>query len=534
MAIYKITNITKMLKNLSRTKQITGALTLVALLMLTNYSLAKKPVDSEIEKTGREVRVASIALLSENLTPMPLLGTVTSRSEATIRAESSGKLVAVYKKLGDYVPAGGVIAEFDNGGERAQVLQAEGAYDAARAGSESAQTGRDIVAINSSSASNSLEEAKTQAQNAITSAYTTLDDAVRTKTDGAFRNPQTSDAKFAITVSDARLVIKIEGARIVIETMLRKREARNRTLTTESDLVSELNTVEEEVRMVKDYLDDLSYAFTRAIVDANASQSAIDGYKTNTGLARTLVGGVLSSVTGSRNALNASVSANKVANKNATQGNSASEASADAQVKSAQGNLDAAKVRLEKTIIRSPISGTINSLSVATGDFISPFSEIAVVSNNGALEVVAYVTDEDARQLSVGGKVAIEGDISGIITKIAPALDPKTKKIEVRIGITGTAKALTNGQSVQVNATRMSTPTKTTAHIQIPLSAIKITPNGAVVFTVNSSSTLVSHPIKEGALFGDRIEIIEGVTPDMEIVTDARGLEDDEPVSVTK
>ena len=36
----------------------------------------------------------------------------------------------VYKKLGDYVNAGEVIAEFENSGERAQVLQAEGAYDA--------------------------------------------------------------------------------------------------------------------------------------------------------------------------------------------------------------------------------------------------------------------------------------------------------------------------------------------------------------------------------------------------------------------
>ncbi len=76
-------------------------------------------VAEDVVPADRAVTLASVGDLSLNTSPLPLLGTVTSRSEANIKAESSGKLAAVYKKLGDYVSAGEVIAEFDNGAERA-------------------------------------------------------------------------------------------------------------------------------------------------------------------------------------------------------------------------------------------------------------------------------------------------------------------------------------------------------------------------------------------------------------------------------
>lgn len=523
------------LRGLSIAKKIMFVLVIIAVPVLLSSLSTKKQDTVEIAKTDREVNVASIALLSENLTPIPLLGTVTSRSEATIRAESSGKLVAVYKKLGDYVPAGGMIAQFENSAEQAAVLQAEGAFDAANAGQDIAQTGSDIAQINSGSSDVSLEGAKTQSRNTIFSAYSTLYDAIRTKTDSAFRNPQTREAHLVVSVADAKLIIKLEEERVAIETMLRAREERNKTLDVQNDLLSELSKIEDEAQTIRDYLDDLSLAYSRSIADNNASQGAIDGFKANTALARTAVGGALTSIAESRNALNASLAANQVAAKNVTQGNTQSIVSGAAQIKSAQGNLDAARARLEKTIIRSPISGTINSISIETGDFVAPFTEVAVVSNNGALEVVASVTDEDARQISVGEKVTIEGGAQGVITKIAPALDPKTKKIEVRIGILGSTSSLINGQSVQVSAPRTNiSGVKNNKEMRVPLSALKITPAGAIVFTLSTSSTLVSHIVKKGALLGDHIVILDGVTSDMEIVTDARGLEEGGRVTVTK
>jgi RND family efflux transporter MFP subunit len=248
---------------------------------------------------------------------------------------------------------------------------------------------------------------------------------------------------------------------------------------------------------------------------------------------RAAVNGSLSSIGGTRTALRGAVSANAISEKNFSSGGSGV-ATADASVKSALGALNAAQARLDKTIVRSPISGTINSLAVETGDFVSPYSEIAVVGNNGALEIVAYATEDDATLLKTGGKVTIGESTPGVITRIASALDPRTKKIELRIGISGDARSLVNGATVRIAAARAigSANGNRPDVIQIPLSALKITPTGSVVFTVSASSTLVAHPVKEGTLLGERVVITEGLSPDMMIITDARGHKDGEAVTV--
>lgn len=473
----------------------------------------------------RTVGIASVSELSKNTSPLSLLGTVTSRNEATIRAESGGRIIAVYKKLGSYVQAGAILAELENSTERAQILQAEGAYEGAIAG-------KDIAAINKGSSQVSLEEAKNSARNAITSTYTILDDAIRTKTDIAWRNPQTREAKLAVTIPDDKLVIQLESSRVNIEAILKERYAVNNLLNNNSDLLKELDSVSSEINIVINYLDSLSLAWNRALADGNASQAAIDGYKASTAGARTSVNAALSIVTGARNVLNSALSATKIAEKTSSVSGVDSGSSADAQVKSAIGNLRAAEARLEKTIIRSPINGTINSLSMNTGDFVSPYTEVAVVSNNGSLEVTAYVTADDANEISVGSSALIQGGATGKVTRIAPALDPKTNKIEIIIGITSGTDKLINGASVNIKVSRSFTTNKSEAVLKIPLSAVKITPSGSIVFTVSTSSTLIAHNVIMGALFGDLVSIQEGISENMIIVTDARGLQEGITVTV--
>ena len=485
----------------------------------------KKSVEEALAQPMREVTLALVSDLAGSSSPLPLLGTVVSRNEAIIRAESSGKLMNVYKKLGDHVAAGTVIAEFENSGERAAVLQAEGAYESAKATQGMATINTNIAEINTDSSSISLQTAKTQALNTLTAAYTSFDNAVRAKTDSQFSNPQTREAKFNLMLSDSKLLITLEEQHVNVESLITKREVRNRTLSIQDNLLEELDIMTKEANTIKTYLDNLALALTHSIPDTNTPPATIEAYKTATGLARAEIGATLAALSVSKNALSASIAGNKVSEKNLTQTNEGSAAIANASLKSALGNLQAAQSRLNKTIIRSPISGTLNSLAVATGDFVSPYQEIGLVSNNGALEVVAYITEEDAKEIAVDTKVNIDG-ANGIITRIAPALDPKTKKIEVRIGILGNARNFVNGQSLQIQVPRAHPIhlVDTNAPIELPLSTLKITPTGAVVFTVNAKNELEAHPVKEGALLGDRIIILEGLTPDMRIVTDARGL----------
>ncbi len=515
-------------KEQSKVKQVgIGALILIALFFIVKTILGTSVVEDDLVSTLPQVTVASVASLSNLEGDFPLIGTVTSVSEATLRSEGSGKLVRVYKKLGDIVYAGGVIAEFENSAERASLLQAEGVYEQAKAS-------RDITSLNSGQATNSLIDTKSQALNTIVNTYTTLDDAVHGKTDSAFREPQFAQAKFLLSVPDANLVNTLESKRKAIETMLVAREMRNNTITTSSDLIVELATTQSEVQIIKQYLDDLFTAYTKALPDSSFSQASIDAGKANVQSARQSVAGALSAVIASRASIVASITANQIAG-NQTSEKSGAQASSDAQVKQALGAYNGALSRLEKTVIRSPITGTLNSLSIRTGDYIGAFTQVAVVSNNGALEVLSFVTEDDAKRIIVGAPVMINNSVAGTITRIASAIDQTTKKIEVRIGIRDAKSSLINGQSVRITITKdkkVTTTKKPVGPLVIPISALKLTPRGASVFTVTASGTLSALPVKEGAILGEQIQILEGLVGSEVIVTDARGLKEGNKVEV--
>lgn len=508
-------------------------LTLILIAAVILFFLFRQEVTEESKVSPTNLRTVStmkVEELSRSGSPLSLLGTVVSQQEAVVRGESSGR-VTVYKRLGDNVALGTVIAEFENSTERAAVESATGAFESAQAALRASGINGSIATINTDSAATSLENANTQALNALRSAYVTLDEATRAKTNPMFANPGQRDARFIPSVPDAKLLIEIEAAHLPLLDMVSKRDAQNRTLTTASDLRAELLAVEEELNRVVRYLDDIARALSIAIPDASTNRATIDAWKATVAQARSGVIGSLSSVAGARTGLSTSISGSKIAQENLLQTTEGSGVIAEANLRSAKGNLDAARARLEKTIVRSPISGSITALPVSSGDILSPYTEIATIANNGALEVLVQATEEDAEMLRIGGEVLIDRTFAGRITRIAPALDPRTKKVEIRIAILKGGAGLRNGSSVRVTTERTIMKTASSDQLRIPLTAMKITPEGSFVFTVSASSTLIAHKVVEGALLGDMIVITDGITPDMEIVVDARGLRSGQAVN---
>jgi multidrug efflux pump subunit AcrA (membrane-fusion protein) len=137
--------------------------------------------------------------------------------------------------------------------------------------------------------------------------------------------------------------------------------------------------------------------------------------------------------------------------------------------------------------------------------------------------------------VKAGASVKINGNIKGVVTRVAGAIDPVTKKIEVRVGIVDENSNLVNGQSVRVEISQADvtsqSPKSLVAMIKVPLSAVKITPRDSYVFTLSASSTLQVVPVELGTLLGEEVEIRSGLTPDMDIVKDARGLKEGEKVA---
>ncbi len=516
------------------------AVVLFAVVFGLGAFLSSSPAETEVAAQARQVEVKSVAELSSDQPKLSIVGLVSSKSEATVRAEKSGQVTSVNRSLGDSVSAGTIVASIENASENAAVLSAQGAVDAAQAALAKISGGsRDeqkaILQSSVEISQSSYISAQSSAVNALLSSFATVDSSVRGTADPMFSNPDSFSPQFNVLSSDSQLTININNARVTLGPILEREAALSKSISTASDLVAELDKEEADLRAVRSFFDQIIRALNSGVPSQNVSASTIATYQASAIAARASVNGALASISGAKENLAAKKQGITVAQKNLEQGVTGGQkedvAGAQAGLKQAQGSLAAARANLEKTYIRAPISGTINSFSLKRGDYVAMQSPVLTVANNGALEIVAYVTENDAKDIAVGSTVAIENGGSGIVTRVAPALDPVTKKIEVRIGVSGAAD-LSNGQSVIVEINRANARISSKIDkVTVPISAIKIGADQTLVFTVGENNALVAHVVEVGELLGDRVVITDGVTADMKIVTDARGLRDGQTVT---
>lgn len=200
-----------------------------------------------------------------------------------------------------------------------------------------------------------------------------------------------------------------------------------------------------------------------------------------------------------------------------------------------------AEIALAKTIVRSPINGTITALDLDAGDFVSGGVSVASVKSLDDLEIVAYVTEFDRLFIVEGGTASIQDLIEGEVLSVGNSVDAATQKVKVRIAVKPESLGIfntlfTEGQSVPVTLTR--TANQSIRQIEqfenfhvIPLTAIQVIGTDTHVFSYDAGANTVSKiPVETGALLGDSILITDGLTDVPAIVEDARGLSDGDTV----
>lgn len=445
------------------------------------------------------VLVKSVGDLSTGSSIESLVGEVKSVSEAAVFTESNGIIQYVSYQLGDRVLRGAVIAEIENSSERAAVASAE-----ANLAKIEAELTRDTAQV------------LTNAEDTYRKAFTLASDAVYSKTDSFFSAPRTSDPRLTISQFGATT---IESDRAKLNDLL---AAWERTLVdgiSGDEVLMRLGEARIQLEAVKLYLDKLATIVSRQEPSGSRTQSTIDTEKASVFSARSNIDTALSNVTTSLNTLAETLPQNR---------GGTGEANALRRV--AQANLDSARAALQKTIIRAPIAGTLNTLDLRTGDFVASFTEVARIANNNALSVTTFISSELRNRIAIGNKVLIEDRYDGTISNIAPAVHPVTKKIEVEIQTTATGIA--NGETVRVDILgNTNSVDKPIEEILVPITALKVETDRIVVFSVSQENTLIAHEVETGAVVGNRIVIETDISTELEIVTDARGLNEGDLVA---
>ncbi len=492
-----------------------SALVLILIVVVFTKGDSTDTVETATERLA-EVKVATPASLAGSF-DLSLIGSVDAKTQANLLAESTGRVVSVSVSLGQVIQPGTIIAQLENASQRAAVLQAQGAYEAAVAAGAQGS-------LSLTGAENARSATKNDIVSTHASAYNTISGLVLTTIDDFFADPQGPVP--GLRIDGGGNATTINAARVALQTSLPIWQTTATTLSPTDDLSAALASAAVTTDSVLSLVDTLlqtlnttgrndSYSdeeFTQYINDLTAARAQILATK----------GSLLDAATDLVDADKA-VAVAKLAASSPKSSNSL----ADAQIKQALGVLRAAEANLAKTIIRSPIGGTVNSLNVRAGDFVSMNSTIAVVANNAGLEVTTYLAEAETSNLAIGDEVVLGETSTGTITNISPAVDNTTGKVEVRIGTSATD--LKTGSTVLVRMSRLAVAS---SRVMVPLSAVKLTTDAAAVFIVTTDGLLSALPVTLGAVSGDMVEVLSGLDNTTEIVVDARGRKAGETVTI--
>ena len=496
-------------------KMVWGIFAGIVLLIVAGVTIASYGGDSAIEEQQKTkiVRVGQAGTLSLANSAVSVIGTVTAIDEAEIKSEVSGQITSVPVSIGDRVSAGAVLATFENSRERASVLQAEGAYEAAVA--SAAQSN-----ISAGASKDDLTNASEDAWNDYRTAFVSADSIMHNTLDALF-----GDYNRQILDLD-----KFNWERRLIRYELDDWGTASRELVP-SDPSTSLEAAEKSTRRLTQFVDSVYTHITsleRGTSDTTTLE-IISTYKASLSTARTTLNTSSNTLATAR----ATLLSTKAAYEKAQLGGTSGElSSANASVKQALGSLRLAQSALEKTTVRSPITGVVNTVHVKTGSYVSMANPVAMVVNNGALEITTYLSEEDRARIAIGDSVALEDGDMSVVTKIAPSIDRTTQKYEVKLSPQGST-ALNNGDVVRLALDTSSTQIVSDV-LYIPLTSVKLTADSAVVFTVADDGILKAHPVVLGSVRGVTVGIEEGVTADTTIVIDARGLNDGEVVRIAQ
>lgn len=491
------------------------------------------------DKKLKSVELVSVRDLSLDNTPLEITGRVSSQSQSDLRAEVPGKITAVYKKAGDYVYTGQIIAEIENQTQRAALLQAQGALDVAKASLDKAQGGTreedlQVLSETFTNAENILNESKTSTINYLNSGFASFDGVIKGTVDGFFSNATGINPQLNIPAVSGQNKIDLESSRARLQDTYNVWSESIDKYSKDSNLLSDIDKANSYLSELRDFLDKLALSVNNLSGSASLSQTTIDGYKTSVSVARTTTISAISTLSSAKDSLNTKISSYNIAETNLGKGQKGLQTedleSFSASYTQALGAYKVAEANLEKTIIRSSINGEISRLDIKSGDFVSAYLEIGQVSNDKALEIDSYISSSDLGQVSKLSKVLIDGRYKGSVKDIATATD-NTGKIKVNINLDEDNPNLVNGQSVKVSISR-DLDGLAIEEISVPINSLKVGSDKSVVFTVDEQNKLISHDVITGSIVGDKIIIKSGITEDMMIVKDARGLKEGQEINI--
>lgn len=167
----------------------------------------------------------------------------------------------------------------------------------------------------------------------------------------------------------------------------------------------------------------------------------------------------------------------------------------------------------------APAGGFITARNAFPGQKIASDTELYAIANLSRVWVMADVFESDAPSVRVGLPAAITSPndptirLHARVSYIQPQVDPATRTLKVRLELNNPGYLLKPDMFVDVTF-----QTAGTKMLSVPTEAVLDAGNTQTVFVDRGNGFFEPRRVEAGRRFGDRVEILRGLSPDERIV----------------
>jgi len=204
---------------------------------------------------------------------------------------------------------------------------------------------------------------------------------------------------------------------------------------------------------------------------------------------------------------------------------------AQSKFRVADASVKEAETMLGYTKVTAPFAGVITRKHADVGDLAVPGKPLLEMEDSRALRLEADVPEAVVGRLTLGDKLpvriaALETELEGVISEIAPAADPGSRTFLVKLDLPA-QPGLRAGQFG-----RVAMPVGETAALRVPVSAVVQRGQMEIVFVVSDNKAQL-RLVKTGKRIGSEVELVSGIEAGEKIVVeDVAALSDGQPLTI--
>lgn len=197
----------------------------------------------------------------------------------------------------------------------------------------------------------------------------------------------------------------------------------------------------------------------------------------------------------------------------------------EAAIVVARSNLQAAEDAVDDTVLRSPVAGTVASVTVDKGDAAAAGTAVVTVIPDASFEIVASFSEADALKVAVGQKATVTFDAltgesaTGTVTAVDILPSTSEGSNVTTYSATITLDDAPEGVRQGMSASVVVTTNEATDVLWVPSAAVS-TAGGQSTVTVRANGVDTVTVVQTGLAGDSGTEITSGLTAGQQIVID--------------